>query len=228
MIHIVSWFWGHKYSPVYIPKLRDALKRNIHQPYTFNVASKGAWLQGSGWNAWSIADWHLLKEPGCIVRIRMFDWKWLECHGVNKGDKVVNLDIDSVVVANLDPLFDKYDRYDSFAILQGINTTNPNPYNGSLWMFTAGEHRDVWEDFSLEALHQVPKHSIYDDQAWLWHKLPNANGFGPDDGVYGYKKKFWPKGTDLPENARLVVFPGKRSPHRLDYVDWVVKHWGKI
>ena len=224
VIHIVSWFWGQKYKPYFITKLRDALQRNMTQPHTFNVVSPGAALKGQGFNSWSIADLPLLNEPGDVVRLRLFDWKWLEGHGIRKGDKVVDLDIDSIVTGPLDPLFDKFE---TFTILQHINTTNPNPYNGSIWMFKAGEYDSVWEDFSLEALREVPKHSIYDDQAWVWAKIPNANAWTPvEDGIYGFKKKGWPSGDALPDNARLVVFPGRRDPRKLGHLDWVKKHWG--
>jgi hypothetical protein len=51
------------------------------------------------------------------------------------------------VTGPLDPLFD---RKDDFTILQGINTTNPCPYNGSIWMLKAGARPEVWSEFSLE------------------------------------------------------------------------------
>jgi len=227
MIHIVSWFWGNKYKPYFLMKLRKALVRNIKQPFIFHVVTdaQNNNILLPGCYRWNIADPQLLQEPGCIVRMRLFDWKWLEAHSIKKGEKVVNLDIDSIVTGQLDPLFDMYEE---FAILQGINSTNPNPYNGSFWMFKAGDYQDVWDEFSLEALHKVPKHSIFDDQAWLHHMLPNACEWGPEQGVYGFKKKHWPSGDDLPENARLVVFPGRRDPRKLGHLDWVDTHWGAV
>ena len=61
--------------------------------------------------------------------------------------------IDAVVTGPIDPLLD---RRDGFTILQGVNASNPCPYNGSLWMLAAGWRPDVWSQFSLEAAECPP------------------------------------------------------------------------
>ena len=131
---------------------------------------------------------------------------------------------DCVVTGTLDHLFD---RRREFTIMQGFNSTNPCPFNGSLWTFRAGERHDVWEDFSIGA-HQkfaVPIHAIADDQGWLHYKFPNAAAYTPQDGVYCFKKKTWPEASKaLPEGACLVAFPG-RTPEKYQGLDWVQKHW---
>jgi hypothetical protein len=94
--------------------------------------------------------------------------------------------------------------------LQGINTTNPCPYNGSAWMLKAGARPDVWSDFSLEnyAKLKVPFHAFPDDQGWFWHTLmPDAEAWGPSVGVYGFKKAGLAVGRRSAQNARVVAFP---------------------
>jgi hypothetical protein len=154
----------------------------------------------------------------------MFDPAWQERHGIAPGDRVVNLDLDMVVTGALDPLFD---REDDFTILQGINTTNPCPYNGSIWMLRAGARPDVWSDFSLEnyAKFKVPVHAFPDDQGWFHTLMPTAGAWGPKDGVYGFRKKHWPSGEALPEGARIVAFPGWRDPSKFEHLDWVQSNW---
>jgi hypothetical protein len=222
MLNIVTWYYGDKYSPDYVSKLAAGVKRNLKQPYRFVVVSENARIVGDGMESWPIVDEDLLKVPGCLARLRMFDPTWQAAHGIAKGERIVDLDIDMVITGALDPLFD---RPDPFVILQHINTTNPNPYNGSVFMLRAGERPDVWSDFSIEASTKIRYHAFPDDQGWFWHKIPDAGAWTVGDGIYGFKKVGWPTGDALPENARIVAFPGWRDPIKLGHLDWVAKHW---
>jgi hypothetical protein len=165
----------------------------------------------------------LLKMLGCLARIRMFDEAWQQRIGAKKGDRIVNIDVDCVITGVLDPLFNLGHE---FTIMQHFNSTNPCPFNGSLWMFRAGERHDVWDDFSLAAFKErgVPIHAIPDDQGWLHHKFPDAKAYTPKEGVYCYHKRTWPGGLELPAGARVVAFPG-RKPEMLKDIDWVKENW---
>ena len=158
---------------------------------------------------------------GCLGRLRLFDPKFQALLGIKKGERIVDLDLDLVITGQLDPLFERH----SFTVLQGVNTTNPCPMNGSVWMLRAGERPDVWSDFSVAKAATVPYHAFPDDQGWLWHKIPDAGAWGPKDGVYGFKKVGWPDSEQLPENARIVAFPGWRDPDKFAHLDWIKQHW---
>lgn len=165
----------------------------------------------------------LLALPGCLARMRMFDPEWQERIGAQSGDRIINIDIDCVITGSIDHLFD---RYNEFTIMQGFNSTNPCPFNGSLWTFRAGERHDVWTDFSLTAFEKfnVPIHAIADDQGWLHFKFPKAKAYSPQNGVYCFKKKTWTTGKQLPEGACVVAFPG-RNPAKYQELDWVKANW---
>lgn len=164
-----------------------------------------------------------LKLPGCLVRMRMFDAGWQERIGAKAGDKIVNIDIDCVITGLIDHLFN---RNNEFTIMQGFNSTNPCPFNGSLWTFRAEERHDAWNDFGPEAHHRfnVPIHAIPDDQGWLHYKFPNAKAYGPQNGVYCFKKKTWETGKLLPRDACVVAFPG-RDPAKYQELEWVRRNW---
>lgn len=226
MLNIVTWLWGTKWPPIYVERLAAGLKRNLKQNYRFILVTDQDSPEGPDVvAAINEADRSLIERPGCLIRMRMFDAGWQEHLGIERGDRVVNIDVDSVITGELDPLFD---RRDEFRIMQGFNTTNPCPFNGSLWMFRAGERHDVWNDFSLENYRArgIPFHAFPDDQGWLHHKFPNAAAYTTAHGVFAMKKAGW--GGDgrrvLPNGARLVAFPG-RDPAKYDGVPWVVKHW---
>jgi hypothetical protein len=226
MLTVVTFFYGMKWSPAHVERLFSGLRRNIQQPFRCAMVTDHADLTcGEDVVArLDDVDKELTSKPGCLVRMRLFDRKMQNALGLAKGDRVVNIDIDAIICSNLDPLF--YNA-NALTIMQGHNTTNPCPFNGSLWMFRAGERHDVWDDFSFKnyKARGVPFHAIPDDQGWLQHKFPDAAAFTIDDGVYAFRKKTWPQNNDaLPGNARIVAFPGRR-PENFMHLDWVRKHW---
>lgn len=209
---VCTWLWGTKYAPSYVARLQAGVARHLRQHYRFEVFAPHP------------DDDALLAVPGCFARLRMFDPDWQASVGLHPGDRLVCLDLDTVITGALDPLFD---RDEPFLILQGANASNPCPYNGSVTMLRVGHAPQVWTTFSLEAAKQVPFFEFPDDQGWLAAKLPGAAGWtaGPSSGIYAFKKPGWPKGDALPAGARIVAFPGWRDPSRFADLPWVKEHW---
>jgi hypothetical protein len=210
MLHIVAFRWGEKYGPEYVNKLQAAIDRNLTEDYRFCVLHP------------LDEDRHLTEIKGCFARLRLFDPEYQRLCGFKEGDRIVCMDLDMVITGSLDGLFD---RSEPFVILQGVNASNPCPYNGSLWMLTAGYRPDVWHEFSVELAGKIVAHDFPDDQGWMWDMIPDAGAFGPEDGVYAFQKKSWPKGEELPKGARIVAFPGWRDPSQYVRLPWVAEHW---
>jgi hypothetical protein len=213
MLHISTWIWGNKYGDDHLAKLGAGVARHMEQPWR--------WLECRP----EPHDVFLTEIPGCFARLRMFDPDWQLRQGIEPQDRLVCLDLDSIVCSTLDPLFD---RPEPFLILQGANASNPCPFNGSVMMLRAGYRPDVWSDFSLEAAGKIKHFEFPDDQGWLWHKLPDAAGWkaGSESGIYAFQKPGWPsRGTALAADARLVVFPGWRDPSLFTKLPWVQQHW---
>lgn len=220
---IVTWLWGTKYSPDYVTKLAAGARRHLKQPHRFLCITERerdiSFAAG--------IERHAIKDPeligrGCFVRLRLFEPEWQAKRGVD--DRLVCIDLDTVITGPIDPLFD---RPEPFVILQGANAKNPCPFNGSLMMLRAGAHSDVWSTFSMTAAIEAPHHEFPDDQGWLWDKIPDAAGWkaGAESGVYAFQKPGWPKGDNLPADARIVAFPGWRDPSKFAHLDWVQQYW---
>ena len=207
---ICTWVWGTKYGHDYISKLFGGIRRNLTQDYLPMVTTPPP------------EDRHLTEIPGCFARLRTFDPAWQAANGIEPGDRIVCMDLDMVITGSLDDMFD---REEPFTILQGVNSSNPCPFNGSLWMLTAGYRPDVWHEFSPDLAAKVPFYEFPDDQAWFADMMPDAGSFGPEDGVYAFMKRGWPKGEALPKNARVVAFPGWRDPSQYTRLDWVKENW---
>lgn len=235
MLHITTWLWGDKYSGDYLAKLIAGVHRNLRQPHRFVAFIDEGVKEYSGRDYTKmpiIFRPDLTKTRGCFVRLQMFSPEWQEIAGIAPGERIVMMDLDTVVTDNLDTLFD---RPEPFVILQGGNAANPCPFNGALQMLRAGAYPEVWNDFSLEAASKVPFYEFPDDQGWIWHKIPNAAGWVcGKSGAYVFRKPGWPGyinptnyfGDDqLPPNARLVTFSGWRSPKTFEKLPWIRKHW---
>jgi hypothetical protein len=211
-LHISTWVWGSKYGPEYIERLRAGVARNMQSEYRWHVFSPEP------------EDEYLTEIPGCFCRLRAFDPVWQERHGIARGDRLVCMDLDAVVTGPLDDLFV---RTEEFCILSGANSSNPCRFNGSVWMLRGGYRHDVWTDFSLENVKQSKAYEFHDDQGWFDFKFPNLVGWkvGPQSGIYAFQKPAWPKGNDLPKDARLVVFPGWRDPAKFAHLEWIKRNW---
>jgi len=233
MLTVSTWLWGDKYSNADVEKLQAGLVRHITPPFRFIISTTRVnehkvYLHSKygPMEAYEIykQDQFLLTMKGCFARLRMFDPAWQDYIGLRPNDRLVCVDLDVVVTGKLDPVFD---RPEPFLILQGANAANPCPFNGSLMMLRPRAYPEVWRNFTVERASQIPHYEFPDDQGWLWHVLPQAAGWkvGAESGVYAFQKPGWPKGPDLPADARLVVFPGWRSPAKFTHVPWIKQHW---
>lgn len=233
---VCTWLWGDKYGEDDVDKLFNGVQRWLKQKFDFlcitdelsRIKSEGKLKlnQGSGCASFGVTnamDSKLLVK-GCFARLRMFDPEWQGHRLLEFGDRLVCLDLDTVITGPLDPLFD---RPEPLVVWQGANASNPCPYNCSVMMLRAGAHPEIWKDFSLEAAAKIPFFEFPDDQGWIAHKVPNAAGWkaGSSSGIYGFQKPGWPKGDALPKDARIVAFPGWRSPDKFKHLDWIKDHW---
>jgi hypothetical protein len=223
--HCVTWLWGSMYSPLYVDRLAEAVRRNTTMDVRFICVTDNPAHEFCDEVdvVSSVIDPHLTHIKGCFARLRLFDPLWFARLGIITGDRVVNLDLDMVIVANIDEILW---RKEPFVILQGVNNPDhPCPFNGSVWSLQAGYRPDVWRSFSVEAAAKVPKARFADDQGWMHHMMPAAAAYSVHDGVYAFMKAGWPGGTLLPYNARIVAFPGARDPSQFTEVPWIRKHW---
>ncbi len=223
MLAICTFLWGDKYSLDYVERLAAGVRRHLKQPHRFLCMTE----RGRDVAFSEAIERHAIKDPelmgrGCYPRLRLFDPGWQARREFSSGERIVSIDLDNVVVGELDPLFD---RLDDFVVLQGVNASNPCPFNASIFMLRAGTNAKVWTDFSVEAAGKVPFDSFPDDQGWMHAKIKHPGAWGPKDGVYAFSKPGWPPGENLPNNARIVAFPGKRDPSQFTRLNWVADNW---
>lgn len=161
------------------------------------------------------------KNPSCYRRLRAFHPEI----GKVFGPRFVSMDLDTVIVGDLVPLFD---RPEDFVIW---GETNPRSwYNGSLWMMAAGARPHVWQHFNPRiSPHEAKRAGRFgSDQGWISYCLGKGEAtWSKRDGVYSYRVHLKPKGDRLPANARIVNFHGETDPWspRAQRIEWVREHY---
>lgn len=210
--------------------LHDMIVRHYLKPHRFVCATDDA----TGldrietmplWNDHAeITNPHGRQNPSCYRRLKVFA---PDARAIF-GERVICLDLDMIVVANLAPLFD---RDDDFIIWGESDFPRSQWYNGSLWSLRTGTRPQVWTEFDPRVSPMAAKRAGKrgSDQGWFSYILgPHEKTWSRADGVYSYRKHIEPAGGRLPENARIVAFHGRHDPWSIgpQRLDWVREHWG--
>jgi len=227
-VNVITWIWGSKYHQRDVARLARRVRKNLTLDHTFHVFTSGSTdgYASMGVVAHRIADPELCAR-NCFCRLRMFDPDWQRDNKLSGW--IVSLDLDLVIVRSLDEVLAPSDQ--DFKILTGVNSTNPNPLNGSMMALRAGTHEGVWRYFSPYAANQIKYHEFPDDQGWIWSQMPNASGWqGGKEGVYAFHKPGWPGFPQestyvMPTDARVIAFVGRRKPGMYLQLPWVKKYW---
>lgn len=163
------------------------------------------------WGELRIPAWPM-KKPSCYVRLKAFSAEARELI----GERFVSTDLDCIVRKSLDPLFD---RPEDFVAYRHPSKRHCNPYQGSMWMMTAGARSRVWEDFrGPESADEASAAGfVGTDQAWICHKLgPNEATWDDSDGVLSWAAHVRAEPAKYaerpPEHARIIFFQGTEKP----------------
>lgn len=220
---VIAWLWSQdrcrtKYVAEHVNLWADMVRRHLTLPHRICcVTDEPAGIDPSieiiappsdfldiASPSWSVER----GKPQCYRRLSMFRRDAAEIF----GERIVCMDLDCVIGASLDPLFD---RDDDLVLFKG--TVPSRPYNGSLQMIRAGCRPDVFEDFNQDAALESGARFCGSDQAWLMHKLgPDVPTWGEDDGVFWFNGRFR---SQARARARVLFFPGKSKPWDLAKVE---------
>lgn len=231
MLSVVTFKWKPQqqryrstFGPETVNTLRRMVARHYPKPHRFICATDDA--RGIDkdieivplWNEFAhIPNPNGSHNPSCYRRLLAFRPEIAKVF----GERFVWLDLDTVIVGDLTPIFD---RPEDFVIW---GETNPRSfYNGSMVMMTAGARRQVYDDFDPKTSPRLALKAgrFGSDQGWISYRLgPGEATWGQQDGVYSYRVHLEPKGSRLPENARVVMFHGKTDPWswQAQRVDWI-------
>jgi hypothetical protein len=225
VLSVVTWLWrdrGYRstFTPAHVHTLYAMVARHYARPFakvcvTDDSAGLDAdirvvplWPDHRG-----LPSPHGHGNPGCYERIKAFD----PATAAQLGARFVSLDLDSVIVGDLTPLWDRPDPFVIWHLRMGHRTNGQKGvYNGSMWLMDAGARPDVWTRFtgqrSAREAYRAGQHGS--DQGWMQYVLgADVPHWDQADGVYSYKYDLLARHRgQLPADARVVFFHGKPDP----------------
>lgn len=223
MITVVMHKWGARYTARHVNVLAAMVARNLALPHEFlcitdDPAGIAAHIRTLPIGP-EIGFATHPRRPNCYRRLRLFardagDWL---------GARILSIDLDTVITGDITPLID---RPEDFVIVHGRRPATP--YNGSMWLLSAGARPQVWETLDPDRAPLITKREgrIGSDQAWIAHVLGDGEAvWGTRDGIFGYGVDVLRgHGGRLPDNARIVFFWGDHDPAASDK-PWVKEYW---
>jgi hypothetical protein len=223
---------GTKYSPDYVNKLYNMVKRNCTVEFEFVCLTDDP----------TGLDPHIKTIP---LPGNLQGW-WCKPYMFSRDlpikGTILYMDLDVVVAGKLDKLF-TYQPNHWCTIRDFTRAMRPDwkRYNSSVVRFKTGELHKVWEDFQADQ--QNIQRRLHGDQDWLYEATrTNQAMFYPDSWILSWKwevrkdKQFASSGVKGSkkfkniENVKprveccLTVFHGDPNPHNCDD-PWVVDNW---
>lgn len=234
MLTFVTWLWaapfGYRstFTGEHVNTLARMISRHYDRPHrVLCVTDIPHGIDGTvqivpAWNDFAdVPSPHGGNNPSCYRRLRAFHPRIGEIF----GPRFVSMDLDTVIVGDLAPLFDRPDDF----VIWG-ETDRRSWYNGSLWLLNAGARPRVWTEFNPRQSPLLAKQAgrFGSDQGWISFILGRGEKtWSTKDGVYSYRVHLKPKGGKLPANARVVNFHGHVDPdsYEAQRLEWVRRNY---
>ena len=216
-----------QYGAEHVNILYHSIQRNTTVPHRFICVTddyKG--LHPDIEKQWL---WDFSRElGGCYNRLYIFSGDVEEIF----GPRFIAIDLDCVITGNIDHILNRTDDFiiNEYDIKANCHATHQY-YNGGIIMMDAGARKQVWDEFDPQTTPQLiqPRKDrvelVGSDQAWISHLLgPGEKTFGKADGIYDFRKL--EDKHCLPDDASIVMFPGKRDPlTECKRYEWIQRHW---
>lgn len=226
--------WRHtdafQYGPHHVRQLQKQVAKNLTVPHEFVCITDRPHMFDADKNVRAIPINREKHIPGTeFVKLMTFhpDGKNLI------GERVLQLDLDTVIVGNIDPIVDRGEDVVVWRNPSRVPYDNPSVasrpfYNGSVILHRCGTWPAVWH-FNT----QMPNRTVRDTQVWMSFVLgPNAPYWDQSDGIYRLGREDTPGSGivgDLPANARIVSFVGSEHKPWLPKVRqanrWLEQYW---
>lgn len=208
------------YTARHVNVLRAMLARQVRMPHRLVCVTDDS--SGIDPRVEVVPLWDKCRSlGGCYNRL----WVFSEEAGEIFGPRFVCIDLDVVLVRECTSLFERPEPFVINAYNPARATDPDQHYNGGMFLMNAGARASVWTGFdpaTTPAKVQADPRVIGSDQAWIRLHLGKGEvRWTNADGVYEARQVRY----RLPENARVVLFAGRRDPSQGAAIPWVRRHW---
>lgn len=244
MINVVTFKWSNpgyrtQYAAEHVNTLQRMVARHYNKPHRFYCVTDDRAGLSKGVEYVPLWDDHANipnpswpgRGPSCYRRLKLFRL-------FAPGERWVCVDLDTVIVGDLAPLWDRPEDCVTYSC-PGLG----GAINGAMFMGVGQTRRHVWDLFDPLTSPATTKALGYkgSDQAWLTATLQWCSGkWTAADGVYDYSdlrpkrpRQYvrsarlaaqYVQPAPLPDNARVVFFHGKPDPWECTE-EWVKENY---
>lgn len=206
----------YPYTAEYVVRLRAMVQRWLARPFRFVCLTDRPWLLPQ-----DVEKIWINKVPGFAP------WSKLELFNPSRAwvGRVLYLDLDSLVVAPLDPIVDTPAPF-------AITADPPRPsqkswdsyrraivrrFNSSVMVWDGGTHTDLYTDFGPEVADRLSG-----DQDWIGERKPDAATL---------PREWFPRVSELqrqppPETAKVVLVKVPKNHIAAEQLPWFAPLWG--
>jgi hypothetical protein len=247
-LNIICYKWGTLYGPHYVNRLYSMVGRHLSAPFTFHCITDDATGLADGIKAHPLPD---LGIEGIWRKLMTFQDDFLGL----KGEYVVSLDLDIVIVDSIDFLLEQ-PGIDFYIGRNWARKEGSARASGSVYRLKVGSHAFVWDRFYSDRENAVDRYHgktrLIGEQNWLDANIPAFNFFpegkvvsfkrhckarghyilGPIGERFGWTTAAWGEAV-VPPGAAIVSFHGDPLPPdvrdtysgRWRHAPFVSKHW---
>ena len=214
MIHCICIKFGTKYSAEYVNKLFRGIIRNTSKEFLFTCFTDNT-------NGLDIVDARPLplSRNDWFAKIGLYNKELY-----NENDQIFYFDLDTVIVGNLDEIFE---YSGNFMILRDFYRRNGYGSGLMSWRPDAVDHM---------AKNYRGQRCPHGDQGWCEQQYKNADIWQEKypEKVISYKVHIKGNGRVRPgwtqhggslNTASIVCFHGRPWPHDVRTESWMVEHW---
>lgn len=241
MLHIVLWKWHQAgfreaYTHEHVNRLAVDLQKNLvgvdHRIVLVTDDAAMVDLSVDTFPLWkdhntveNVSGKHL---PSCYRRLRLFDPETQLAMGIKQDDRIMSLDLDTLVVGDMKNIVARKERFVGWAVR---GTRHARVFNGSMFMFTQGDFEELWRDFDPQVSPKAASNAGFfgSDQGWLSYKLARRSECAgwSYPFVVSYPREVMRRPA-LPRNCSVVFFHGRKKPWHVETqreTPWVKQFW---
>ncbi len=247
-LHLICYKWGTLYGPDYVNRLFSMVGRHLSAPFTFHCITDDPTGLAEEIIVHPLPD---LGIEGIWRKLMTFQDDFLGL----KGEYVVSLDLDIVIVDSIDFLL-KQPEIDFYIGRNWARKEGSARASGSVYRLKVGSHAFVWDRFYADRQGAVDrfhgKNRLIGEQNWLDANVPDFDFFpegrvvsfkrhckarghyilGPIGERFGWTTAAWGK-AEVPSGASIVSFHGDPLPPDVEdshfgrwrQAPFVSKHW---